>query len=64
MRICDRCKKDISGENFTGLSCYENSERKGDYEFCKECLADIMSIIDIECEEEETKIYDVDYKEI
>lgn len=63
MRICDRCRKEIKNEDFTGINCYERGEEKSDYEFCEECMADIMSIIDIECEAE-PKVYDVEYKEI
>ena len=48
MKICDRCKKEINNEDFTGVCGYINSKKAIEKDFCEECMTDIMNIIDIE----------------
>ena len=64
MKVCDRCNKELKSEEFTGIIMYVEGEQSYEKDLCKECANDIMNILDLELEKEETKIYDVDYKEI
>ena len=64
MKVCDRCGKAVEFKTFNGVKCYICGEEELKKDLCKDCLTDIASIIDLECEREEAKIYDVEYKEI
>lgn len=62
MKICDRCKKNIFEDTGIVITFDKNSAEIID--LCRECATDIANIIEMELKPEETKIYDVDYKEI